>query len=71
VEIRDGGDYNAREDRSRSAESAWADRRRSIADIERAGLSDVGLRLPERYECGPGVWHLCVVRSKERDLLQK
>lgn len=50
---------------------AWTGRRRAIADIYRMGLSDTGLILPEVPEWADSVWHLYVVRSRQRDLLQK
>jgi dTDP-4-amino-4,6-dideoxygalactose transaminase len=49
----------------------WNERRREIANRYLAGLEDCGLILPVVLdECAP-VWHLFVVRSKQRDSLQK
>ena len=49
----------------------WNERRRDIANRYLAGLQGCGLILPVVLdECAP-VWHLFVVRSKQRDSLQK
>ncbi len=49
----------------------WNERRREIADRYLAGLEGCGLILPVVLdECVP-VWHLFVVRSRQRDPLQK
>jgi dTDP-4-amino-4,6-dideoxygalactose transaminase len=49
----------------------WNARRASIAQMNRDGLSECGLRLPEAPEWAQPVWHLYVVRSPRRDALQK
>lgn len=50
---------------------AWTDRRRAIADIYTEGLAESGLILPHVPEWADPVWHLYVVRSPNRDGLQK
>lgn len=50
---------------------AWTDRRRAIAAIYTQGLAKSGLILPHVPEWADPVWHLYVVRSPERDGLQK
>ncbi len=48
----------------------WNARRRAIAARYQAELSDTGLVLPEVPMWADPVWHLYVVRSPRRDLLQ-
>lgn len=50
---------------------AWTDRRRAIAAIYTQGLTKSGLILPHVPEWADPVWHLYVVRSSNRDGLQK
>lgn len=49
---------------------SWTDRRRSIANIYTRGLEGTGLVLPSIPEWAEPVWHLYVVRSEEREVLQ-
>lgn len=49
----------------------WNARRRAIAEIYSQGLKDSGLTLPHVAEQVDPAWHLYVVRSAERDRLQK
>lgn len=50
---------------------AWTDRRRAIAAAYADGLRDSGLILPDVPDWADPVWHLYVVRSTDRDALQK
>lgn len=50
---------------------AWADRRRALAASYTAALQDCGLVLPQVVGYGEHVWHLYVVRSRERDRLMR
>lgn len=50
---------------------AWTDRRRAIAAVYTEGLRDTGLILPHVPNWADPAWHLYVVRSPERDGLQK
>lgn len=50
---------------------AWTDRRRAIAAAYAEGLADSGLILPHVPNWAEPVWHLYVVRSPDRDGLQK
>lgn len=50
---------------------AWTDRRRAIAAAYSDGLRDSGLILPHVPDWADPVWHLYVVRSSDRDGLQK
>ena len=50
---------------------AWNARRRSVAAAYTAGLHGSGLVLPHVPEWAEPVWHLYVVRSQKRDLLQQ
>lgn len=50
---------------------AWTDRRREIAGAYAEGLRDSGLILPQVPDWADPAWHLYVVRSSERDGLQK
>ncbi|MBM1222839.1 DegT/DnrJ/EryC1/StrS family aminotransferase [Ponticoccus sp. SC2-23] len=50
---------------------AWTDRRRAIAADYAEGLRDSGLILPHVPDWADPVWHLFVVRSPDRDGLQK
>lgn len=49
----------------------WTDRRRVIADVYSKGLRDGGLILPQVPDWADSAWHLYVVRSRDRDGLQK
>ena len=49
----------------------WTDRRRTIAGAYSHGLKDSGLILPHVPDWADPVWHLYVVRTTERDALQK
>jgi dTDP-4-amino-4,6-dideoxygalactose transaminase len=49
----------------------WNERRREIADRYLAGLEGCDLILPAVHDACVPVWHLFVVRSKQRDPLQK
>jgi dTDP-4-amino-4,6-dideoxygalactose transaminase len=49
----------------------WNARRRSVAERYRAALAESGLLLPEDSPNGEQVWHLFVVRSRDRDALQR
>ena len=49
----------------------WTGRRRTIADLYTKDLADSGLILPKVPEWADPAWHLYVVRSSERDALQK
>ena len=49
----------------------WNDKRRQVAEHYLAGLIDSGLGLPHVPEWAEPVWHLFVVRSPQRDDLQK
>jgi dTDP-4-amino-4,6-dideoxygalactose transaminase len=50
---------------------AWTDRRRALAAAYGEGLRDSGLTLPQVPDWADPVWHLYVVRSPDRDALQK
>ena len=50
---------------------AWTDRRRAIAAAYAEGLRDSGLILPHVPNWADPAWHLYVVRSPDRDGLQK
>ncbi|MCE6967488.1 DegT/DnrJ/EryC1/StrS family aminotransferase [Cereibacter sphaeroides] len=50
---------------------AWTDRRRAIAAAYAEGLRGSGLTLPHVPDWADPVWHLYVVRSIDRDGLQK
>lgn len=50
---------------------AWTDRRRAIAAAYHEGLKDSSLVLPQIPDWANPVWHLFVVRSPNRDSLQK
>jgi len=50
---------------------AWTERRRAIAAIYTQGLRGSGLTLPKVPDWADPVWHLYVVRSTERSVLQK
>ena len=50
---------------------AWTDRRRAIAGAYAEGLRDSGLILPHVPNWAEPAWHLYVVRSPDRDGLQK
>lgn len=50
---------------------AWTDRRRAIAAAYTEGLRDSGLILPHVPNWAEPAWHLYVVRSPDRDGLQK
>ncbi|KAF0114392.1 DegT/DnrJ/EryC1/StrS aminotransferase family protein [Tabrizicola sp.] len=50
---------------------AWTDRRRAIAGAYAEGLRDSGLILPHVPDWAEPAWHLYVVRSPDRDGLQK
>jgi dTDP-4-amino-4,6-dideoxygalactose transaminase len=49
----------------------WTHRRRAIADLYTKRLEDSGLILPHVPDWADPVWHLYVVRSIERDVLQQ
>lgn len=50
---------------------AWTDRRRAIAKVYSAGLIGSGLVLPHVPDWADPVWHLYVVRSTDRNKVQK
>lgn len=50
---------------------SWTQRRRAIVDIYRSALDGLGIFLPESPEWAEPVWHLYVVRSPDRDDLQR
>lgn len=50
---------------------AWTDRRRAIVAAYAEGLRDSGLILPHFPDWAEPAWHLYVVRSPDRDELQK
>lgn len=50
---------------------AWTERRRTIAELYAKELQGTGLVLPAVPEWAEPVWHLYVVRSSERDSLQR
>nr|WP_297526138.1 DegT/DnrJ/EryC1/StrS family aminotransferase [uncultured Roseateles sp.] len=50
---------------------AWTERRRTIAELYAKELQGTGLLLPAVPEWAEPVWHLYVVRSSERDSLQR
>lgn len=50
---------------------AWTDRRRAIAAAYAEGLQQTGLILPHVPDWADPVWHLYVVRTPDRDGLQK
>lgn len=50
---------------------AWTDRRRAIAAAYGKGLRDTGLILPHVPDWAEPAWHLYVLRSPNRDGLQK
>lgn len=49
----------------------WTDRRRALASVYAEGLKECGLILPTVPYWADPVWHLYVVRSTEREALQK
>ncbi len=49
----------------------WNERRRLVAGLYLKQLANTGLTLPYVPEWGEPVWHLFVLRSSERDQLQK
>jgi dTDP-4-amino-4,6-dideoxygalactose transaminase len=49
----------------------WTDRRRTIAALYTEGLDDSRLILPHVPDWADPAWHLYVVRSAERDMLQQ
>lgn len=49
----------------------WTDRRRAVAELYSEGLAGTGLVLPPVPAWAEPVWHLFVVRSRERNLLQR
>lgn len=49
----------------------WTDRRRTVAGIYSKGLAETGLILPHVPAWADPAWHLYVVRSEQRDALQK
>lgn len=50
---------------------AWTDRRRLIAAAYTEGLKDCGLNLPRVPDSTNPAWHLYVIRSAERNALEK
>ncbi|WP_370402012.1 DegT/DnrJ/EryC1/StrS family aminotransferase [Sulfitobacter sp. JB4-11] len=48
----------------------WTDRRRTIAGMYQEGLADTGLILPHVPNWAAPAWHLYVVRTQDRDVLQ-
>lgn len=50
---------------------AWTDRRRAIAGAYAEGLRDSGLILPQVPDWADPAWHLYVVRTPDREGLQK
>lgn len=50
---------------------AWTNRRRQIAEMYGAGLKQLRLVLPEAPSWAEPAWHLYVVRSGQRDELQR
>lgn len=50
---------------------AWTGHRRAIAGAYNAGLRDRGLILPHVPDWADPVWHLYVIRSADRDRLQR
>ncbi|MCV2877674.1 DegT/DnrJ/EryC1/StrS family aminotransferase [Sedimentimonas flavescens] len=50
---------------------AWTDRRRAIAALYSEGLEGTGLILPHTPDWAEPAWHLYVMRSSDRDGLQK
>lgn len=50
---------------------AWTDRRRAVAQTYTRALQETGLILPTIPEWAEPAWHLYVVRSGERDALQR
>lgn len=50
---------------------AWNDRRRAIADAYSQQLKNSNLALPQVPEWAEPVWHLYVVRSRQREAMQK
>ncbi len=48
----------------------WNERRRTIASLYNDALKNCGIVLPHAPEWAEPVWHLYVVRSRERDALQ-
>ncbi len=50
---------------------AWTQRRRMIAGLYESGLQGSGLILPDVPEWANPAWHLYVVRTAQRDTLQK
>lgn len=51
--------------------SAWTVKRRSIAERYDAGMEIPGLVLPKRFSDRESVYHLYVIRTKERDALRE
>ncbi|WP_037524345.1 DegT/DnrJ/EryC1/StrS family aminotransferase [Sphingomonas sp. Mn802worker] len=49
---------------------AWNDHRRSIAALYMGGLSDAAVILPHVPDWADPVWHLFVIRTKDRENLQ-
>lgn len=49
----------------------WTARRRAIAEIYAEGLAETGLILPHVPQWADPVWHLYVVRSPDREALQR
>lgn len=49
----------------------WTERRRSIAAVYADGLNETELTLPKVPDWAEPAWHLFVVRSPERDALQR
>ena len=49
----------------------WTDRRKQLANAYSANLAESGLPLPFVPDWADPVWHLYVVRSSDRDALQK
>jgi dTDP-4-amino-4,6-dideoxygalactose transaminase len=49
----------------------WNQRRRYVAERYRSELADMPICLPSVTEGGDHVWHLFVLRSAERDRLQR
>ena len=49
----------------------WNQRRRNIAKAYSEGLAEIGITLPQVPDWAEPVWHLYVVRSPDRDALQR
>jgi dTDP-4-amino-4,6-dideoxygalactose transaminase len=54
-----------------SALDEWNERRKRIADFYTEGLAETNLILPYIPQWTDPVWHLYVVRSSERDIIQE